>query len=163
MGAFGSTLRAAKKNGVVEPENYSAAMDEIEQLLKECRDIRTGAPIVREVHRTSPNDPMAVPISNGDMEIIWDGEVLGYTHPKLGEIGPAPIRRTGGHTGGHGQFCLVADGVEPGHYGLADAMDVSPTLEEWLGLAANGARTGKRPDVQNYQVIDLRNGWELTL
>ena len=54
-------------------------MDEVEALLRECMCSGTGASIIREVHRTSPEDPFAVPKSNGDMEIIWDGEPLGIS------------------------------------------------------------------------------------
>lgn len=135
-------VQGREANGVIPADQYSKAMDEIEQLLRECRDIRTGAPVVGEIHRTSPDDPMATPDSNGDLEVIWTGDTLGIVHPELGEIGPVPYRRTGGHTGGLGQFILSAHHLAPGHHGVSDAMDVPATLEDWLSLKPDGVRSG---------------------
>ncbi len=132
-----------EKNGKIAPEDYGAALDRIRDLLLECRDVNTGESVIDEIIFISRGDPMAVPDSTGDIEILWAGEPLGFRHPELGTIGPAPIRRTGGHTGGLGRFYLKADGVPPGHHGKADALDVSPTIDDWLGLAVNPELTGK--------------------
>lgn len=133
------TGREAK--GTIPPAGYGAAMDTIEKLLRDCRDLRTGLPVVREIYRTSADDPMGVPASNGDMEVLWDGEPLGIRHSDLGVIGPVPYRRTGGHTGGLGRFCLASSEAARGHFGVADAMGVSAVLEEWLGLQRGGGRS----------------------
>jgi predicted AlkP superfamily phosphohydrolase/phosphomutase len=129
--------------GTIARASYGAAMDEIEKLLRDCRDLRTGSPVVREIYRTSPDDPIGVPRSTGDLEVLWEGEPLGFRHADLGVIGPVPYRRTGGHTGGLGRFYLASSEAARGHFGVADAMDVPPTLEEWLGLGADGVRTGR--------------------
>ncbi len=136
-------VKGREAKGMIAPENYSQAMDEVEALLRECKCSRTGASIIREVHRTSPEDPFAVPKSNGDMEIIWDGEPLGIFHEKYGEIGPLPYRRTGGHTGGLGECLLLSDALEAGHYGCVDAMDISPTIAEWIGIEPENKVSGE--------------------
>jgi predicted AlkP superfamily phosphohydrolase/phosphomutase len=129
--------------GTIPLEQYGAAMDAIETLLRSCREPRTGRPVVREIYRTSPGDPMAVPPSNGDIEVLWDGEPLGFAHDELGVIGPVPYRRTGGHTGGLGRFYLAAKDVARGHFGVTDALDVAATLEEWLRLRSDQVRSGR--------------------
>ena len=58
---------------------------------------------------------------------------MGWRHPRHGLIGPAPLRRTGGHTGGHGLLLIVGPGIEPGHAGLASTFDVTPTIVSLLG------------------------------
>jgi len=132
-----------EKHGTIAPEDYAAALDRIRDLLLKCHDVQTGACVIDDIYFTSRDDPMAVPDSTGDIEILWAGEPLGFRHPELGTIGPAPIRRTGGHTGGLGRFYLKADGVPPGHHGKADALDVSPTIDAWLGLPVNPELTGE--------------------
>jgi hypothetical protein len=129
--------------GTILPADYGEAMDGIEKLLRDCRDLRTGLPVVREIYRASADDPMGVPTSNGDMEVLWDGEPQGFSHSDLGVIGPVPYRRTGGHTGGLGRFCLASSEAARGHFGVADAMGVSAVLEEWLGLQRGGVGTGR--------------------
>jgi|AntAceMinimDraft_11_1070367.scaffolds.fasta_scaffold01386_3 predicted AlkP superfamily phosphohydrolase/phosphomutase len=131
-----------ESKGTIVPADYSAAMDAVDTLLREVRDVRTGLPVVKDIYRTSPGDPMAVPKSNGDIEVLWDGQPTGFTHDRLGDIGPVPFRRTGGHTGGLGRFCLISKDTVPGHFGVTDAMDVSVVLEDWLGLKPTGIRSG---------------------
>jgi len=136
-------VRGREKNGKIATEDYGAALERIRDLLLECRDVHSGESIIEDIYFTSRDDPMAVPDSTGDIEILWAGEPLGFFHPELGTVGPAPIRRTGGHTGGLGRFYLKAEGVRPSHHGKADALDVSPTLDAWLGLSINPELTGK--------------------
>lgn len=132
-----------EKNGKIAQDEYPAALDRIRDLLLACRDVQTGECVIDDIYFTSRDDPMAVPDSTGDIEILWAGEPLVFRHPELGTIGPAPIRRTGGHTGGLGRFYLKANGVLPGHHGKADALDVSPTMDAWLGLPPNPELTGE--------------------
>ena len=54
-------------------------------------------------------------------------------HPRLGLIGPAALRRTGGHTGRHGMAYVVAPGLAPGDRGVRSAFDVVPAMAELLG------------------------------
>ncbi|MEL6829823.1 MAG: alkaline phosphatase family protein [Pseudomonadota bacterium] len=121
-------------HGRIQQRDYQKALSDISFLLRECKDMRTGQSIVGDIYFTSEDDPMAVPDSTGDIEVVWAGEPLGLVHPEYGEIGPVPYRRTAGHTGGLGSFYLSANGARPGSYGVADALDVAPTLGEWLGL-----------------------------
>ena len=42
--------------------------------------------------------------------------ILAFEHPKLGMIGPAPIRRTGGHTGHHFALEIESEGKQVFYY-----------------------------------------------
>lgn len=135
-------VKGRESNGLIDPVEYEAEIARIERELLQVTDTRTGEPVVGDLIRTSPGDPMAVPETDGDLVVIWRGAALGFRHPHMNAIGPVPFRRTGGHTGGHGDFLLVGDDVAPGDYGEASAFDVAPTIEDLMGLNHRLARSG---------------------
>ena len=57
-----------------------------------------------------------------------------FLHPELGLVGPAPFRRTGGHTGPFGFAYLCGDGVDVGDGGIRSAFDVTPTVAAMLDV-----------------------------
>lgn len=120
-------LKGRERDGVVEPHDYEATVAEIEAMLYECRDLRTGAPAVVSVERPFA-DPFAVPSSDADLTVTWNRMVLGISHPTLGTFGPVPPARTGGHTSPFG-FCAVhGPGIASADLGARSAHDVVPTL-----------------------------------
>ena len=66
--------------------------------------------------------------------VIWRGVVTALEHPRLGLIGPVPLRRTGGHTGPHGMAYLAGTSLEPGDHGVRSSFDVVPTIARLLGV-----------------------------
>ena len=56
-------------------------------------------------------------------------------HPELGLVGPAPFRRTGGHTGPFGFAYLSGEGVDVGDGGIRSAFDVTPTVAAMLDVS----------------------------
>ena len=52
-------LRGRERDGVVDPADYERVCDDIEQLLRECRDPRTGEPVLAAVERVA-GDPFAI-------------------------------------------------------------------------------------------------------
>jgi hypothetical protein len=79
----------------------------------------------------------------GDMLVVWRGIVVALEHPRLGLIGPVPLRRTGGHTGPHGMAYIAAPGFEPGDRGVRSAFDVVPTLARLLGAPTSPRLSGE--------------------
>ena len=126
-------LVGRESHGRVQLKDYDDVCREIEDLLKACRDPRTGATAVASIDRSSPRDPQAVNGTSADIAVVWRGTPLALTHKDLGLIGPAPFRRTGGHTGGHGVCYLKCHGSVPCDQGIRSSFDVAPTILHLLG------------------------------
>jgi predicted AlkP superfamily phosphohydrolase/phosphomutase len=125
-------VRGREPSGLVEPADYAATCDEIEALLTACRDPRTGEPVVARIERPGGTDPLALGSSYADLVIEWGSGACAFAHPNFGVIGPAPYRRTGGHTGPFGFAYLSGADIEPGDHGIRSAFDVSPTVATLL-------------------------------
>ncbi|MBL8661989.1 MAG: hypothetical protein JNM29_04150 [Candidatus Odyssella sp.] len=110
-----------------------AVSSAVERLVRGCRDLHTGTPVVDDVIRVSARAARALGPTECDVSIFWRGMPVGFVHPRLGRIGPVPFHRTGGHTGGHGALYLAGAGIVPGDGGAASAFDVAPTLLDLLG------------------------------
>ena len=136
-------LRGRERRGRVAPRDYTARCDALCELIRDCRDPRTGEPVVADTLRPVEGDPLAAGPTQADLVINWRGSAFAFSHPTLGLVGPAPCRRTGGHTGGHGVAYLAAPGLEPGDHGVRSAFDVVPTLFELCGVAAPEGISGK--------------------
>lgn len=128
-------LRGREREGIVEPSRYEETCRELETLFRECRDPRTGEPAVKDIERASTRDPLALAGSESDLLVVWRGTAAALEHPRLGLIGPVPLRRTGGHTGRHGVAYVAAPGLASGDRGVRSAFDVAPTLADLLGTA----------------------------
>jgi len=118
-------------DGIVEPGAYQAVLDDVEAMLRACRDPRTGEPLVSSIDRPH-DDPMAATDDNADLIVHWHGTPYGVEHDDLGRIGPIPVRRTGGHTSPYGAAYVVGPGIEPIDLGDRSTFDVLPTA---FGLA----------------------------
>jgi predicted AlkP superfamily phosphohydrolase/phosphomutase len=127
-------LRGRERHGLVDPARYEETCRELEALLRECRDPRTGEPVVDFVERAWTRNPLALTGSEADLLVVWRGVIAALEHPRLGLIGPVPLRRTGGHTGRFGMAYVMAPGVEPGDRGVRSAFDVVPTIASLLGV-----------------------------
>jgi arylsulfatase A-like enzyme len=58
------------------------------------------------------------------------------------------MRRTGGHTGGHGLLLVVGEGIEPGDGGVASTFDVTPTVIALLGQPVPAGLSGRSLPLQ---------------
>lgn len=126
-------LEGRERDGRVPLARLDEVLDDVEGMLRECRDPRTGEAVVAAVERPSPADPLAVPSDHADLVVLWRGLFTAVEHPELGLVGPVPFRRTGGHTGTHG-FCFVAGpGIEPSEFVTRSAFDVAPTVAALAG------------------------------
>jgi predicted AlkP superfamily phosphohydrolase/phosphomutase len=125
-------LKGRERHGVVDPSRYEETCRELEALLRECRNPRTGEPAVESFERASTSDPLSLTATEADLQVIWRGVAAALEHPRLGVVGPVPLRRTGGHTGPHGIAYVAAPGVEAGDRGIRSSFDVVPTLVRLL-------------------------------
>lgn len=120
-------LRGREKYGFVELSQYEETCRTLETLLRECRDPRTGEPTVATIERASTSNPLALAGSESDLLVVWRDVAAALEHPRLGLIGPVPLRRTGGHTC-QGIAYVAAPGLEPGERGVRPSCDIVPTI-----------------------------------
>ena len=135
-------LRGRERDGLVDPARYEETCRALESLVRECRDPRTGDPAVADVERAVTRDPLALASSECDVLVVWRSPAAALEHPRLGLVGPVPLRRTGGHTGRYGIAYVAARGVDPGDHGVRSAFDVAPTIAELLGAGPRAAMSG---------------------
>jgi predicted AlkP superfamily phosphohydrolase/phosphomutase len=125
-------LKGREKRGIVKLSDYTATCDWVEGLLSECRDLRTGRPVVNNIEHRNAADPLAADAADADLIVTWNPQIEGIEHPRLGTIGPFPYRRTGGHTD-HGFACLTGPGIAAQDYGDQEALDLTATIRGLLG------------------------------
>jgi len=142
-GSIRINVRGRERDGVVEASQYDRVCDDVTMLLHECRNPLTGEPVVAFVERPAIRDPMRISGSQGDLLVVWRGVATAFEHPRLGLIGPVPLRRTGGHTGRYGMAYVAAPGITVGDLGVRSSFDVAPTIVELLGCPRIEGMSGK--------------------
>jgi predicted AlkP superfamily phosphohydrolase/phosphomutase len=122
-------LRGRERAGIVAPEDYTRVLDEVEQLLRQVRDARTGSPMVENILRPRSaatwDDPK---LPDPDLLVLWTARPTDVVDTPCGRIGPMPFQRTGSHVA---RGFLLASG--PGVDGAtlpadAHALDLAPTI-----------------------------------
>jgi predicted AlkP superfamily phosphohydrolase/phosphomutase len=136
-------LTGRERSGRIQPSDYARVLDDIEALLRECRDPQSGEGIVELVERPSKGDPIELGPTESDMVVVWKGCSPSLAHPTLGTVGPVPLRRTGGHTGPFGMACLRGENITPGDRGIRSAFDVVPTIVDLLSEPAVAGMSGR--------------------
>jgi predicted AlkP superfamily phosphohydrolase/phosphomutase len=136
-------LKGRERDGVVEPSRYEDVCRGVESLLRECRNPLTGEPAVDFIERAATSDPLRLAASESDLLVIWRGIATALEHPRLGLVGPVPLRRTGGHTGRYGMAYVVGTPLGAGDHGVRSSFDVAPTLVELLGCGPRADISGR--------------------
>jgi hypothetical protein len=132
-----------ERDGKVALSDYAAACDEVEDLLRACRDSVTGEAVVDYIERCGGSDPRTLGPSESDLVVVWRGATVGFDHPVLGRVGPLPFRRPGGHTGPFGMAYVSGEGITPGDFGVRSSFDVVPTLIDLLGEPVSPDLSGR--------------------
>jgi predicted AlkP superfamily phosphohydrolase/phosphomutase len=137
-------LRGREPEGMVEGgAEYDALCAELAEGFLGFRDLASGCPIVRRVHRLDGLAPLEAPARERlpDLVIEWDEvspiESPGIVSPRHGELrwsSRLPSGRAGNHRS-HGWFVAAGPGIQSssradGHH----IRDLVPTLLRWLGL-----------------------------
>lgn len=147
-------LRGRESFGTVSTRRYQRVLDEVEQLVRECRDAATDEPLSVEFERAESDDPLQRASTDSDMVLRFHKDHYGFRHPRLGMIGPAPCRRPGGHTGGNGVGWFFGQSSAPIDLGTYPYPDIVSAVRGWMGatdvrdglgaalLAAEAARRG---------------------
>jgi hypothetical protein len=126
-------LAGRERKGLVPVAQYETACDEVEAVLRECRDPASGEGVVDYIERAKDRDPLTLGPTESDLVVVWKGLSCAFDHPALGRVGPVPFRRPGGHTGPFGMAYISNAGLEVGDRGVRSSFDVVPTLFELLG------------------------------
>src|SRR5262249_14006768 len=80
-------LRGRERDGLVAFEDYDRVCDELEQLVRDCRDPRTGLPVVRQVERPAAgSDPRALDSAQADLVVEWNACTAAFEHPAFGLV-----------------------------------------------------------------------------
>ena len=123
-------VEGREAEGIIKPEDYLAEVDNICRMLEELTCTRTGEKMVRKVVKTR-DDPLDKNSKHSDADIViaWQ-EVYAsdsVTHPKYGQIGPAPHFRAGSHR--HEGFILAKGQNIPANMHVSGhALDIGPTI-----------------------------------
>jgi predicted AlkP superfamily phosphohydrolase/phosphomutase len=136
-------LQGRERHGLVALSRYEETCRELEEMLRECRNPRTGQALVGSIERAWTRDPLALTGSEADLVVVWRDVAAALEHPRLGLIGPVPLRRTGGHTGPLGIAYFAGRGLEPGDRGVRSSFDVVPTIAGLLGAEPPAAMSGR--------------------
>ncbi|HEU5041098.1 MAG TPA: alkaline phosphatase family protein [Gemmatimonadales bacterium] len=147
-------LRGREPEGIVEPGGeYQALCDELAAGFESFRDLATGRPIVRRVHRlgeltaadaTARDRLPDVVIEWADVSPIHSP---GIVSPRYGEMrwepaGRLPSGRAGNHRA-HGWFVAAGPGIPVGVMARDhDIRDLAPTVWRWLGAGPAGGFEG---------------------
>lgn len=125
-------LVGREAHGVVAAEEYTAELDRLEQVVRACRDARTGRPLVARVFRPRAEDPWAPGGPAADLVFVADRPVDVVEHPDAGRIGPLPYLRTGEHDPA-GFVVAAGPGIRPDRLAERPVADLVPTLLALLG------------------------------
>lgn len=130
-------LAGREANGCVQPNDYDAICSGLEDMLLELRCARSGEPLVGKLSRTR-SDPFeeGMHIPPADIMVEWTDRVTDMiTSPVVGQIGPVPFFRSGGH--GPRGFCIMRGPGISGNSSLPADMQVtglSHQIRHWLGM-----------------------------
>lgn len=128
-------VEGRERDGRVPMEEFGAACDRFEDVVRACTNPRTGKSAVAEVHRMRQH-PLEPNAPDGDLVVVWDAPTDALAHPDAGLVGPLPYQRTGEHSV-NGFAFVAGPGVERADLGLRSAFDLPPTILEL---------SGRRPD-----------------
>jgi len=154
--AWISVNLASRRGGIVPSAAADSVLSRVERALRDVRD-STGSAIVTQTWRrgTAAADSLGLGgPAGGD---LYYGLAYGYyplTDVKGSATQPMPFPK-----GEHGfpstdsdmqpMFCAVGGGAVPHRYGAVRAIDIAPTVSDWLGISppANARGASRLDDI----------------
>ena len=134
-------LATRERDGIVDPDDYNAACNEVERVARVCRNGMTGEPLVLDITRIRADDPWEPGGASADVVVRLAGADA-IEHPDAGALGPFVTARTGGHTT-HGLAYIAGPGVAPGPRGTHAVCDLSATVKALVGAHAGPSLDGQ--------------------
>ncbi len=156
-------LRGRDAEGIVEPAEYEALLDELTEAFLGFRDLRTDEPIVEAVDRVDDLVGKEAPRRYllPDLVVRWTdvrahgspGVRSQYGEIRWGEDHRLPSGRSGNHSK-RGWYTAAGPGIEPGvDEEVRDAVDLLPTVYRWMGEAAPERFEGRPIPVLTQQPV----------
>jgi predicted AlkP superfamily phosphohydrolase/phosphomutase len=138
-----SVNRTTRKGGIVSRDSVDAVLDRVERALLAVRD-STGSPIVTQVWRSTSPAADSLGLGGPAGGDLYYALAPGY-YPNVSANGAVasalPLPR-----GEHGfpsvdrdmwpMMCVLGTGASAKRIGPVRAIDVAPTVAEWLGISA---------------------------
>lgn len=135
QGKIRVNLHGREASGIVAADEYEGVCAEVTQHLRDLRNGRTGAPLVREVTMPSKIAPTDDPNQAfADLIVDWHPEPADVIDsPTFGRFGPVQYMRTGGHVE-EGFVIMIGPDIPAGSR-LADGhvLDLAPSILKMLG------------------------------
>jgi predicted AlkP superfamily phosphohydrolase/phosphomutase len=125
-------LSGRERDGIVPADEYRAVGELVVDIVRRCRDPRTGEPVLEDVLWTHGDDPFDPEAPDADLVFLWRHPIDAFEHPDVGTVGPFPFMRTGEHSS-NGFAFVSAPHLEPQDLGNRSALDVTPTILRLLG------------------------------
>ncbi|WP_323846381.1 alkaline phosphatase family protein [Microbulbifer magnicolonia] len=139
-------VRGREKEGIVEPADFQAVVNDICNELKLLKCARTGTPMVKKVLVTRQSaTEVDKKLPDADIVISWQETFAtdAVSHPEYGRIGPVPHFRAGSHR--HTGFMLMAGQGTAQNAKIVNghALDIAPTILAMMGGQAPAYMKGK--------------------
>jgi argininosuccinate synthase len=157
-GLFIMLNRTRWRDGTVKPDDASAVLDSVEQVLRAVRGLE-GEPVVTEVWRVAPGDSLGRGgPAGGD---LYFRVAPGYD---LDSRATGPVVESSAVHGNHGfpsidpdmatVLCAWGSGVQAGRTGVRRTIDARDAVLDWLGVASSVERRAssvgrKAPDAKH--------------
>ncbi|MEB3360484.1 MAG: alkaline phosphatase family protein [Synechococcales bacterium] len=129
-------LKGREPQGVVNPSDYEAVLNEITAHLQALTIGRTGEPAVADLIRTRTSPTASdLGLPDADLIVMWNEQRLAdmLESPSFGRIGPVPYQRTGSHTPNGFMLLHNGSGYTLASERQASALDLAPTLLDLMG------------------------------
>jgi len=143
-GAIRVNLKGREPQGLVEPGDYDAVLDELERELRQLVDPDNGRTIVSDVVRVREQYPGPQQDIFADLLVVWEQSqyINGATSPRIGTVKVRrPLPRPGNHRPG-GWY--VSNRAEFAPSGVADLARAIGDLTASQHGAATAIRSGTR-------------------
>lgn len=137
-------VRGRERDGVVDPADYAAVCGEVEALLGQVRNARTGSPMLRSIMRSRPSAlATGERYPDADLLVLWTADPADVVDTPFGRIGPMPFNRSGSHVE-RGFLLASGPGIPVGAAPTEPhALDLAPTILTLMGAPVPAYMEGK--------------------